>query len=264
MAAGRAPFSRRIGQPLSVGEVLAQTTQIYGERIRSALGIGALVGGAAVLDTVLPDLAFVLVFALANGVAYAVAARVIAGDGFGEASAQVLLRAPAVAVLALVTLTPYVVLGHALLVFLVTAMWLGLVAFAIPASVVEPFDRGVFWRLAHALRRTLTLARADYVHAVGCAAALVLIYLVFGTVLFRLLVGFADNEAVAAAFLMHLVLAPFFFLGLGVLYFDQNARALSSPGKSRRGGRADADVHHHVEPERAGAADAPGEPRAAP
>ena len=254
----------RIERSLSVGEVLAATTQIYGDRIRAALGIGAFVGAANLLDTVVPDIAFVLLFAIANGLAYAVAARVVAGDDFGEAWAQAFLRAPVVVVLALVTLIPYVVLGFALLAFLITAMWLGLVGFAIPAAVVETVDRGVFWRLAHALRRTLTLARVDFVHAVGCTAALVLVYLVFGTVLYRLLVGFADNDAVGAALLMQLVLAPFFFLGLSVLYFEQSARALSSRGKSRPGGPADADVHHHVEPERAGTPDPAREPGAAP
>ena len=41
-----------------------------------------------------------------------------------------------------------------------------------------------------------------------------------------LLEGFADNGGLAATTLVQIVLAPFFFLGLSVLYFEQKARAL--------------------------------------
>jgi hypothetical protein len=51
-----------------------------------------------------------------------------------------------------------------------------------------------------------------------------MIYLVFGTLIVGALVGFADNGQVAAGALVQLVLAPFFFLGLSVLYFEQRAR----------------------------------------
>ena len=40
-----------------------------------------------------------------------------------------------------------------------------------------------------------------------------------------LLAGFADNSQSAAIAIAQIVLAPFFFLGLGVLYFSQRARA---------------------------------------
>ena len=44
------------------------------------------------------------------------------------------------------------------------------------------------------------------------------------------LVGFADNGRVIAAALVQVVLAPFFFIGLSVLYYEQRARAaVSSP-----------------------------------
>ena len=58
-----------------------------------------------------------------------------------------------------------------------------------------------------------------------------MIYVFFGQLLVALLQGFADNGGLAATTLVQIVLAPFFFLGLSVLYFEQKARAVSSPGR---------------------------------
>ena len=57
---------------------------------------------------------------------------------------------------------------------------------------------------------------------------------VLGTLIGVSLIGFADNGGIAAAALVQLVLAPFFFLGLCVLYYEQRARAaVSSRGGER-------------------------------
>jgi hypothetical protein len=91
--------------------------------------------------------------------------------------------------------------------------------------VKNPLDR-----IAFSLLRSIRLARAEYLHALGVIAALIIIYLVLGIVLGVGLVGFADNAGLVAATLVQVVLAPFFFLGLSVLYFEQRARAaVSSP-----------------------------------
>lgn len=254
---------RRIEQPLSVGEVLAETTRLYGDRIRAVLAIGVFMMGAYVLATQINRLVGIVVLLLAQTAALAVTVRIVAGDDLDEAAAQAVLRAPVLVVLAFVVFLPFVVIGQFLLLLLFAAAWLGLAVFAIPVAMLESHEGSSFARLSRPLQRTIELARVEYVHAVGVVAVMVIAYLLFGLALERLLVGFAGVSALSARALVQLVLAPFFFLGLAVLYFDQNARALSSRGKSRPGGRADADVHHHVEPERAGATDAPGEPRAA-
>ena len=76
----------------------------------------------------------------------------------------------------------------------------------------------------------IRLARAEYLHALGVIAALIIIYLVLGIGLGVALVGFADNGRLIAVALVQVVLAPFFFIGLSVLYFEQRARAaVSSP-----------------------------------
>ena len=58
-----------------------------------------------------------------------------------------------------------------------------------------------------------------------------IINVVFNVLVAGLLIGLADNETRIAAALVQVVLAPFFFLGLSVLYFEQRARAAVSSGR---------------------------------
>ena len=255
---------RRIEHPLSVGEVLAETTRLYGDRIRAVAVLGTFMLLAYVVATQIGAVGGIVVLLLAQTAALAVSARLVAGDTLDEAAAQTVLRAPVLLVLAVVVFLPFVVIGQFLLLLLLAAAWLGLAGFAIPVAMLEPQGGSPLARLSRPLRRTIQLARAEYAHAVGVVSVMLIAYFLFGRLLESALMGFAGVSTLGARALVQLVLAPFFFLGLAVLYFDQNARALSSRGKSRRGGRADADVHHPVEPERAGAPDAPGEPRPAP
>jgi hypothetical protein len=102
--------------------------------------------------------------------------------------------------------------------------------FSIPVAMLEqgPEARSWFERISFALSRSVSLARAEYLHAVGIAAALVLLYVVLGIVLAAALVGFAENGREVAVAIAQVILAPVFFLGLSVLYFEQKVRALSS------------------------------------
>jgi hypothetical protein len=99
----------------------------------------------------------------------------------------------------------------------------------------DPPLPGFAGRMVHALRRTAVLARVEYLHAAGVAAALIVVYILFSVALAAALSGYADNSRLVAQALAQIVLAPFFFIGLSVLYFDQRARALESAG--RPGGR---------------------------
>jgi len=119
-----------------------------------------------------------------------------------------------------------------LFLLVIGALWLALVGFSIPVAMLErdPEVTNPFDRIAYSLLRSIRLARAEYLHALGVIAALLMIYLLIGIVLGVALVGFADNGEVIAAALVQVVLAPFFFLGLSILYFEQRARAaVSSP-----------------------------------
>jgi len=218
-----------IDRPLKLGEVLTETVRLYGERIWTALGLGLFVALTLLLGAATGNfVGFVAVFSLAFTAAWAAAARLVAGDRFREAWAQVVLRAPVLLVLTFIVSVPFALSRIDPLLLLLAVFWLGLTGFAIPVAVLERGDGGWYRQLGFVLQRSLTLARAEYLHAVGIAAALVIVYILIGQILLQALLGFAENGRLASTVLVEIVLAPFFFIGLSVLYFDQTARALSS------------------------------------
>jgi hypothetical protein len=224
--------SRPVERPLQLGELLAETVRIYGERVWAALGLGALYAGALLGSALLHSALYFAVASLMVAVTYGAAARLVLGDTLREAWAQVAVRLPVLLVLALVVGLPFVLASSYLLLVLFAAFWIAFTGFSIPVAVVERPDVRDGWvgRVAYALERTIALARTEYLHAVGVAAALLVANLLVGNVLRAALQGFADNTSLVAVLLAQLVLAPFFFLGLSVLYFEQRARAaLSSP-----------------------------------
>ena len=219
-------------RPLMLGELLSETVRIYSARPRAAIGLGLVEGGAFLLTRATPDLLDALVLAVAFAIIYGAAARLVSGDTFMEAWAQVGLRTPTLVVLTFVVAVPAVIALQYLFLLVIGALWLALVGFSIPVAVLErdPEVTNPFDRIAYSLLRSIRLARAEYLHALGVIAALLMIYLLIGIVLGVALVGFADNGEVIAAALVQVVLAPFFFLGLSILYFEQRARAaVSSP-----------------------------------
>lgn len=217
-------------RPLRLGELLAETIRIYGERPLAALGLGAVEGAAFLVAEALPALVGVLVLALAFTATYGAAARLVSGDSFAEAWAQVGLRAPVLLVLTFVVAVPFAIAVGYLFLLLLAVFWLALAGFAVPVTMLErsPSAEGFLDRLAYALYRSIRLARAEYLHAVGVAAGLIIVYLLVGNVIGAALVGFADNGRLAAGSLVQLVLAPLFFIGLAVLYYEQRARAAVS------------------------------------
>ena len=219
-------------RPLMLGELLSETVRIYTARPWAAIGLGLVEGGAFLLTRATPDLLDALVLAVAFAIIYAAAARLVSGDTFMEAWAQVGLRAPTLVVLTFVVAVPAVIALQYLFLLVIGALWLALVGFSIPVAMLErdPEVTNPFDRIAYSLLRSIRLARAEYLHALGVIAALLMIYLLIGIVLGGALVGFAENGEVIAAALVQVVLAPFFFLGLSILYFEQRARAaVSSP-----------------------------------
>ena len=217
-------------RPLRLGELLAETVRIYGERPVAALGLGAVEAAAFLGAEALPAPVGVLVLALAFTATYGAAARLVSGDSFAEAWAQVGLRAPVLLVLTFVVAVPFAIAVGYLFLLLLAVFWIALAGFAVPVTMLErsPSAEGFFDRLAYALYRSIRLARAEYLHAVGVAAGLIIVYLLVGNVIGAALVGFADNGRLAAGSLVQLVLAPLFFIGLAVLYYEQRARAAVS------------------------------------
>lgn len=222
-----------VDRPLTLGELFAETTRIYRERFWAAIGLGA-VAGIAFVPAAFVEV-FLLQIALLAGaftVAYAAASRLAAGDALGEAFARTLARAPVLAVLMVAVAVPFAIGRLDPLILFVSVFWLALTGFSIPVAMLERAGEEGSWidRLGGAMRRSLDLARAQYLHAAGVIAALVLVYVVAGNLLAIVLAGFADNSGFGALLLVQLVLAPFFFLGLAVLYFEQRARLARRTG----------------------------------
>jgi hypothetical protein len=129
--------------------------------------------------------------------------------------------------------------------------WLAFAGLAVPAVIAE----GVGPRAA--LRRAGQLAGADYIHALGTIATLVIVFFLSRSALLFLLHGQADNTLRTAAFLADLVLSPIIFVGSALLYLDQKARLESGHPRRRR---RDARLHHADEPDRARRPDSQVEP----
>lgn len=221
-----APEALGLRKPLRIGDLLAASIRIYGARPLTFLATGLIQAGALVATVWLPFVADLVIVALSFGIAYALIARLVLGDSLEAAGRRTLELLPVVVSLALVVGIPFSLAASFLIFLIIAAAWLGLATFAIPVAMIEaPDEPGYAGRLTHALRRTVELARAEYVHAFGVAAIMIVLTLFVGVVLSLALFSFADNGRVAALALSQVVLSPFFFIGLSVLYFDQQARA---------------------------------------
>jgi hypothetical protein len=224
-----------IDRPLGLSELLAEAVRLYGHRFWAAIGLGVPTGVAFLAGLATPVAFDVVMVAIAVTGSYAAAARITVGDPFREAWAQVALRIPVLAVLTVVVSVPFAIALTQLYLLIPAAAWLGVMGFSIPVAMLErdPDARNWFQRVGFTLLRSLSLARVETLHAVGIVAALMLVYIVVGLVLASALIGFADNGREIAVAIAQVIISPLFFLGLSLLYFEQNARALSSPPKPK-------------------------------
>jgi hypothetical protein len=231
------PAGVELDRPLRLGELIAASVRIYSNRGLPFLAVGLIQAGAFLATVALPFALDLVVLSVAFVVAFAVTVRLVVGDSFESALRRTGAAVPELLVLALLVGVPFYLGSGFLLLLILSVGWLGLTAFAIPVLMLEETgEPSRVGRAAFALRRTLTLARVDYLHAVGVTAALVVIYILIGVVIALALFGFADNGRVAALSLVQIVLAPFFFIGLSVLYFEQRARSLESASRPGKGG----------------------------
>jgi hypothetical protein len=207
----------------TVGQLVAEAIRLYGRRFWLALPLGLSV---AVLEQVLiefePEQRFVLL-ATAGGVllsaSYAAASALTADERLTRTSTFVAIAAGTVAFLPF----PFLILGFVL----PGLAWLAFVGLVVPVAVIER----VGFRAA--FRRAMELARADYVHALGSLATLVILYVLTRLVLVLLLRGSGDQTERVSIFLADLVISPVLFLGAALLYFDQKARVGSAKRRRR-------------------------------
>jgi hypothetical protein len=232
----------------TVGQLIGDAIKLYGQRFWRGLALGipaaAFTIGASFLDggTRVGYGLVVGPFALALSYVWAVTLATDARDARGRA-----LLVGAIAFLPLAASRVLVFTG----VYFVALAWFALVGLAVPSVLVE--GRGLRDALQHGLR----LARADFVHAFGTVAALAVVVIVSIFSLSLLLAGFGAQSITVSAVLAVIVMSPLFFVGCALLYVDQKARLESGSPRRRR---SDARLHHAVEPDRAGRADAEVEP----
>jgi hypothetical protein len=229
---------------------VAESLRLYGARFwpSLALGIGPALLGIAAAE--LGDPARIVVVLAAGPVllsaSYAGAIALVRPVARGR-QVRIALAVGSLAFLPLCVSRLWIFPG----IYLLALGWLALVGLSVPAALVE--RRG----FVDALRRGMQLARADYIHAIGSLATLVITTFLTGLVLFFALREASDQAIRVAGLLAILVLAPVFMLGAAVLYLDQSAR-VESGTRTRR--KRNADLHPSVEPDVAGRPDPEVEP----
>jgi membrane protease YdiL (CAAX protease family) len=216
----------------TIGQLVAETIRAYGNNFWRVLPLGvplAVADQLSVRQTATVQMAvFWALLPLFVG-GYLWACRVVLG-------AAPTLTAGSVAVLIWL---PFPALRY---VYVLPALaWLAFIGLAVPAAMAERL------RFRDALVRGRRLGTADFVHAVGSLATLVIVVGVAANTLSALLHTQGDNGQRVAVFLSDVVLSPLLFVGGALLYIDQAARAVRSA--------PDAALHPPVDADAAGRAD---------
>jgi hypothetical protein len=200
----------------TVGQLVAETIRFYGEHFWRGLALGL---APAIVDAVLlPELSHshritvtFTVVPVVLALSYLYGSLLVVGrrpDRSGLAMAFLV---------GLVVFVPFPLLANLFLI--PAAIWLALMGLSIAAAALE---RTGFYG---SLKRGLQLSLSDFTHALGSILTLSILYFLTRLALGFALRGGSDTSEQAAAFLADLVLSPILFLGAGMLYVDQTARA---------------------------------------
>jgi hypothetical protein len=218
----------------TVGQLVAETIRAYGSDFWRVLPLGLPLAIADQLSVRQTGPVQMLVF-------WATLPLFVAA--FLWACRVVLDAVPTVTAAAVATLIwlPFPALRY--LYVLPALAWLAFIGLAVPAAMVERL------RFREALVRGRRLGTADYVHALGSIAALVVVVGIAANTLSALLHTQGDNGQRAAVFLSDLVLSPLLFLGGALLYVDQAARAVRSAPDAALHPPVDADAAGRPDPQ---------------
>jgi hypothetical protein len=218
----------------TVGQLVAETIRAYGANFWRVLPLGlalAVVDQLSVRQSVGTQM---LVYWAATPLfvaAYVWACRLLHG-----------VRPTRTAVgVAILIYLPFPALRAA---FILPALaWFALIGLAVPAAMVERLG------FRDALVRGRRLGAADYVHALGSLAALVVVVGVAADTLSALLHTQGDNGQRVAVFISDLVLSPMLYLGAALLYVDQAARVVGSRRGAALHPPLDADAAGRTDPQ---------------
>ncbi len=218
----------------TVGQLVAESIRFYGSHFPQSLPLGLVVAGAnqasVGLEREATTATLVLVAPLFT-LAFAYASKLVSGGRPALRAWVVALGVGTLVFVPAALLFPWFALAGVL--------WLALVGLCVPAALLEGAS------FVGSLRRGLDLGRADYVHAAGSLATLVILFVLARLGLALLLESQADNTVRVAVFLADAVIGPLLFLGGAILYVDQEARLRSRKrGKERSADLPDADDPH--------------------
>ncbi len=198
----------------TVGQLVAETLKLYGDNLWPSLALGLSLVVINQVSAGRETLAQVLT--LAAGAPLLTASYIGAAAIVGKTRPGGADIARAIVVGSLV----FVPAAFLTLLYVLPAIaWLALFGLVVPVLVLERPGIGA------ALRRAVQLARADYVHAIGSLATLVILFGLVKLTLALLLKDLGDAGERAALGLADLVMSPLLFLGAALLYVDQKARA---------------------------------------
>jgi hypothetical protein len=221
----------------TVGQLVAETIRAYGGNFWRVLPLGIPIAASSQVSLGYdPNVQTVVLFAFGPLIALA---YVYALHLVHHVRPTVVAYATAVLIFA-----PVPLLVRAAV--LPAVAWLALFGLAPAAAMIE----GLGFRAS--LDRGRRLGTADYVHALGALATLVIVVAISELTLIALLRSQGDNGQRIAHLLSDLVLTPLLYLGGALLYLDQAARVGS--GRPHRRSRRNADLHPPLD------ADATGRP----
>jgi hypothetical protein len=209
----------------TVGQVVAEAIRLYGRRVRLALPLGIPLAAAdtlAVGSTMVDKIVILVVAAPVFTLAYAWASAIAADVRPGRPTWIRALVLGSLAFLPAAIFFPWFAI--------LSVAWLALVGLVVPVVMIEDAPA------RQALRRAVELCRADYIHALGSLATLVIVFVLSRVALAFLLREQADNTIRAAVFVADLIVSPLLFLGGALLYFDQAARVSRTSERKRSDG----------------------------
>lgn len=207
-----------------IGQLIADTIRLYGANFWRSLPLGIPLAGTLVGLAAIGDVALGTATLVAGAVLMAlsyVASVAIAYPGRID-------RGRLVGALALATFVFIPMLFLAPLFVLPGVAWFALFGLSVQVILIERLS------LLGSVRRALGLARADFVHALGAVAALVIVVFVTATAMFLAVRAGSGEVAAVAAFLTLVVTSPVLFLGSALLYDDQVARAEVKSSRKQR------------------------------
>jgi len=202
----------------TVGQLVAESIRLYGNHFWRVLPLGLALALIDQISAGRPTGSQALILLACSpllSLAYLLACLVVHETDWTWGTFWRALGAGTVAFLPV----PFLVLVYAL----PAVAWLALVGLVVPAILYENLS------IRAGFARALQLARADYIHALGSLATLVIVFVLTRLVLVVLLHGQANATARIAAFLADLVISPVILVGAALLYFDQAARVRYSP-----------------------------------